>query len=356
MKQIIFNGGILRNKNVYGVQRYTTEVLRELDSMVDKGMIKVLVPSTGDINLQFKNIEVVQSKRCRINKIQKLLWDQYVFPHYAKKMNGISVDLVVALPLKGCDICAIYDCRTILFPNNAKSIIEKLKRYFYIFRVRISTKRSKYIVTDSESAKADICRLFNCPKDKVKVVYGAWQHFDRVEYDESVIDDFNLADKEYFFTLGSQMRHKNIRWIVSAALQNPHYTFVVTGNNHVNEFDDEIRDIKADNLIYTGYLSDEKVKSLMKHCKAFIQPSIYEGFGIPPMEAMSVGAKCMVSNVSSLPEVYPKSVWYIDPYNYENIDIEEIISKPVEDNQQLLDMYSWFDSAIKIRDLIEGLR
>ena len=107
------------------------------------------------------------------------------------------------------------------------------------------------------------------------------------------------------------------------------------------------------NMVFTGSLSDGEIKALMHYCKAFIQPSFYEGFGIPPMEAMSVGADCIVSNAGSLPEVYKDSVWYIDPYNYVDIDLDSIMSKTKGDNQLVLKEYSWEKSA---KELIKVLR
>ena len=67
------------------------------------------------------------------------------------------------------------------------------------------------------------------------------------------------------------------------------------------------------NVKLLGYVSDGQVKWLMQNCKAFIFPSYYEGFGIPPLEALSVGAKIVVGNAASLPEIYKKSAYYIDP-------------------------------------------
>lgn len=355
MKHIVINGGSLGSKNYYGVQRYTIEILKQIDGMVDPGIVQVLMPVGGEKEYHFQNIEVVTSEHSRQSKIEKLVWDQVVFPHYARKEKRISVDLLVALPLVGCDISAIYDCRTVLFPQNAKCLTEKLKRLLYIWRVRSSTQKNKMIITDSENAKDDICRLFKCKPEKIKVVYGAWQHFQSVEEDSSILETYGLSDDEYFFSLGSQMRHKNLRWVVEAAQQNPQYRFVITGNNKVNEADAEVTVQKHENLIYTGYLSDEKVKALMRNCKAFIQPSLYEGFGLPPMEAMSVGANCIVSNISSLPEVYGDSVWYINPEKYNDIDLDKIMSREKVDNSIVLSKYSWEKSARQIMKLIDGV-
>lgn len=355
MKKIFFNGGILLNERVYGVQRFASETLKELDNLVNLGEVKLIIPNGGSKELKFNNIEVIVSDNSRQSKLDKIIWDQFTFPNYVKKHGGVGIDLIVALPLQGIDITMVHDCRTIIFPDNAKSISERLKRLFYKERVKASVKKSRLILAPSESAKADICRLFDCTPSKIKVIYEGWQHFQKVVSDETVIDELQLCEKEYFFSLGSQMRHKNIRWVIEAAKQNPQYTFVVTGSSDVNEFDYEIRKNVPDNVIYTGYLSDEKVKSLMKHCKAFIQPSMYEGFGIPPMEAMSVGAKCIVSNVSSLPEVYGNSVWYIDPLKYDDIDLDVIMKEPIEDNRVILDKYSWRKTAEQLYEVIKGI-
>lgn len=350
---IIFNGGLLCNTLQYGVQRYTSEILSEMDNLLPTGKAEVVVPSGKEDYPSYNNIKIVKTNFQRNTRIQKFIWDQFVFPFYVRRNRGVGVDLSVALPIIGCDIVAIHDCRTVLFPQFAKSFIEKLKRFFYMIRVKSSITNSNVIVTVSNSAKRDICRLFKCDKSKVEVVYNAWQHFDKVVMDNSIIDDLGLRNKDFFFTLGSRMRHKNIKWIVAAAQQNPHYIFVVTGSEQVNELDTDYRNVRLSNLIYTDYISDEKVKALMKNCKAFIQPSFYEGFGIPPMEAMSVGAKCIVSNSSSLPEIYKNSVWYIDPYRYEKIDMDIIMHANIEENEIILKNYSWKKSAERLYDIIK---
>ena len=109
------------------------------------------------------------------------------------------------------------------------------------------------------------------------------------------------------------------------------------------------------NIKCTGYLKDGEIKALMHHCIAFIQPSIYEGFGIPPLEAMSTGARCIVAKSSSLPEIYQNSVWYLDPLDYSNIDLKKIMANNIDDNNSVLRRFSWAESAMKLRLLCEKL-
>ena len=100
------------------------------------------------------------------------------------------------------------------------------------------------------------------------------------------------------------LKHINYAWVIKAAIKNPQYYFVVTGTDAYSSEIENLKEKNPDNLIYTGYISDGEIKALYQKCKALIQPSLYEGFGIPPLEALCVGGKAIVSNVSSLPEIY----------------------------------------------------
>ena len=219
----------------------------------------------------------------------------------------------------------------------------------------LNVKRAKAVITVSDYSKKDIVRLYHIPAKKVCIIPNAWQHFDRIVPDESVIDRFGLCRGQYLFALGSRSYHKNFKWIAEAAKQNPQYTFIVSGSNNLGTSDTAL-DTKLDNLIYAGYLSDGQIKALAAHCKAFIQPSLYEGFGIPPLEAMSTGARCIVSNATSLPEIYGDSVWYIDPLNYKGIDIDKIMSAEIKDNREVLDRFSWERSARRLYALLQHVR
>ena len=95
-----------------------------------------------------------------------------------------------------------------------------------------------------------------------------------------------------------------------------------------------------------------KVGSLYKNCKAFIFPSIHEGFGIPPMEALSQGAKIIVANTTCLPEIYQGCAIYVDPYDT-NVDLDKLLKdNEVDDSNKVLARYSWKESALKLYKLI----
>ena len=230
----------------------------------------------------------------------------------------------------------------------------RCKRRHIISRQKRAIKKCKRIITDSNHAKRDISDFYNVEQGKIEVVYCGWQHFMEIKEDDSILKKLDLKPRGYFFSLGSRFPHKNVRWITSAAKQNPNFRFVISGQK--SSFDDtSFEGDIPENVMFCGYLSDAEVKSLMRYCLAFIQPSLYEGFGIPPMEAMSVGANCIVANRTSLPEVYKDCVWYIDPEDYSNIDIVRIMQQPKRSNEYVLMDYSWAKSARILLDYLKDL-
>ena len=113
---------------------------------------------------------------------------------------------------------------------------------------------------------------------------------------------------------------------------------------------------KLSNVKLLGYVTDGQVKTLMKNCRAFIFPSYYEGFGIPPLEALSVGAKIIVGKAASLPEIYKDAAIYIDPYNTD-CNLEDLLSdfdktSHAEAVQKVLSEYSYDKAAQKLYNVL----
>lgn len=95
---------------------------------------------------------------------------------------------------------------------------------------------------------------------------------------------------EYFYALGSLAGHKNFKWIREVARRNPDKTFVVAGGKDLRAFGDDTEAKDTHNVFYPGYVSDAENAALMKHCRLFLHPAVFEGFGIPPLEALALGA------------------------------------------------------------------
>lgn len=359
--KILFDGYSLEDKEIYGIQRYALEILYEIDKLIQPNEVEVVIPYTDSSQriidkYNYKNIRVVELKYRRNKRkyIDGIYWSERVFPRYAKTVDGIFVDLLLNFPNIKADIITIYDCIPELFPH----IKPSLKYRLHILKTKYKQKRGirncKFILTISDCSRNDIKKVYNTYDKPIEIIPCGWQHFDRINEDGTILERLQIKKGDFFFSLGSRLYHKNAKWIIAAAKNNPQYTFVISGSSYAG-VDKDASDNKEKNVIFAGYLSDSEVKTLMKNCKAFIQPSLYEGFGIPPIEAMSVGADCIVSNVASLPEIYKDSVWYIDPYDYEGIKIDEIMLEKKESNERILDEYSWEKSAIKLLEIINKI-
>lgn len=358
MKTVVVNGEVFSTGFMVGIPRYSIEILRELDKMELPYDIELVLPKEIDLGVKFKNIKTViyRPGLMKFGKFGREYWRETAFTKYANSKDTIVLDICMMLQRKRNDITFIYDCQPEKFRANYMT-----KSYsYFVQKVRLGLRKkaaanAKVIVTDSYDARKDIAQYFNVPAEKIRVVYCGWQHFDRITPDGSIFGEIEGIEKgKYFFSLGSRYKHKNMDWIYAAARQNPQYKFVVTGHNTLADYSKDIESQAPENVIFTGFLSDEKVKALMADCRAFIQPSLSEGFGMPPLEAVSAGARdIIVSNVTALPEVYGECAHYIDPLKYENIDIDEILATEVKDPAELLDKYSWEKSAEQVKALID---
>jgi glycosyltransferase involved in cell wall biosynthesis len=119
-----------------------------------------------------------------------------------------------------------------------------------------------------------------------------------------------------------------------------------------------------DDIVFTGYLSDEKLVEYYNKASLFVFPSFFEGFGIPPLEAMACGCPCVVSNVASLPEVCGDSAYYVNPYDIEDIarGIETVLSDEklredlIKKGFENIKRFSWEESAKKIVQIIREIK
>jgi glycosyltransferase involved in cell wall biosynthesis len=165
------------------------------------------------------------------------------------------------------------------------------------------------------------------------------------------LEKLRLKNKEFYLGVSSINPNKNFKYVIELAKLYPKKIFVIVGKLNQNIFGNMNLE-KVDNIIWAGYVTDEELKALYKNTLGFIYPSFYEGFGIPPLEALACGCKKVyVSNASCLPEIFEDSVIYLNPYKVEKIlnDIEVIKE---ENAKKILNEYSWKKSVKKIIDVI----
>ncbi len=249
MRKIVFNGITLAEKGIHGIDRYTIEILRELDKIVEKDMVELLISKGSSLHIDFENITVTEieppmySPNMLRYAFNRFMWKRNVLNQSYEGQNILSVDTILNLYADYVDVFCIHDCIPELFPENYPTINGKHYRKRLIWNNRRLTRKAKRIITVSEHSKKDICRLYDINSSKVEVIPNAWQHFETIGENDSVLNEYNLIERQFFFSLISfNVYHKNAIWIVEAARQNPDYSFVIAGSGM------DSKDIGVDSL------------------------------------------------------------------------------------------------------------
>ena len=294
-------------------------------------------------NQRVLNIEKPDNWQIKSFKLPAPLWQLAVLfdLFFISKAEVLFVPCSYLLPAMGFSIPTVvmlHDLTTfipIIKNSHKKDVIFKEKMF-----VRLALKKAKSVVSVSNNTKTDCIKYFNIPVDKIKVIYpgnknNLYQIKD-VEAINEILKKYGLPQNFLLF-VGTLEPRKNIGNIIKAykdyLLENPHKNFplLLVGKKgwYYEDFFQLVKDLKLEkNIIFTGYLPEEILPFLYSRAEVFIYPSLYEGFGLPVLEAMSCGAPVITSNTSSLPEVAGDAAIFVDPNNINEIKlaIEKIIS------------------------------
>lgn len=337
LKKIIVNGKFLTQR-VTGVQRYAREILIELDKIISSNQIVLAVPQDTKEIPKYRNIKVV-----RVGKTKGIMWEQLEFPFYVKQQHGISLNLCNVSPLFDPGIVCIHDVKIKATPQ----YFSKKFLIWYNLLLTNATIRAKKIITVSEFSKSEIIKYFKVNPNKIVVIPNAWQHYAEIQYNENTLIKYSLKKNQYYFAMGSMEPNKNFKWIAEMAKRNPMDNFAVAGSINKKVFAEGLGFECPDNMCLLGYVTDEEAKTLMRDCKAFLFPSFYEGFGIPPLEAVSAGAKqVVVSDIPVMHEIFGDTANYINPAKNGKISAFHDIQRNV------LNKYAWSLSARALHETL----
>ena len=306
MKKIYINGRFLTQK-ITGVQRYAEEIVKMLDSQINgKKNYKwiLLVPKNIIRNLKLENIEVK-----KVGYLKGHLWEQIELPLYSK--DGILLNFCGCAPiLKKNQIVTIHDAAVCAMPESFSFLF----RNWYKFMFYIVGKRAKKVFTVSNFSKKEINKYFNIPLEKIDVTYNGIDHMKNIKPDESIFSKCTIEKNNYVLAVSSLNPSKNFKLILETAKISPEINFVIAGGTNSTVFKEQGLEI-ASNVKFIGYVSDEELVALYKYASCFVYPSIYEGFGIPPLEAMFFNCPVILSDIEVFKEIYMDSVLYCDVEN-----------------------------------------
>lgn len=228
---------------------------------------------------------------------------------------------------KGKFISVIHDLTLIKFPDTAKRT-NALKRMAFSYVMKKACKNATKIIAISENTKRDIEEIFHIDSGKIEVIYEAGDDKTILECTQ---ENVSRIEKKYDITspvilyVGQFRPHKNIPSLVDAfALVRKEMPckLVLVGkidSSHQRVFDSIDRSGYKNDIIMPGFVTDEELACWYKIASVFVFPSLYEGFGLPGLEAMQAGTPVVAANNSVLPEVYKDGAIYFDPFQTEEI-------------------------------------
>ena len=328
--KIFINGKFLCQK-ITGVQRYAIEITKELDKLIEPNSFYIICPSKEymitDLSSLLKNIKIIYTKGK-----PNYFWEQWTLPRYCKKNKPDDlINFCNIAPILFPGSCTLHD---LAFIESPKGLNWKM-RFAYKFITKFNIKRYKYIFTVSNTMAEHISKYYKL--NKPIVTYNGYEHMLNIK----AIKPNLILPESFYLAVGSMNPNKNFEAIIKLAINNSNVNFVVAGGKFKSFNNINVENVK--NLNFIGYVSDENLVWLYKNCKAFLFPSKYEGFGIPPLEAYTVGCKYILcNNIQVLREICSNFAQFVEFDN--NIDLNKLVSKPKENASLPID-FSWKKSA-----------
>lgn len=316
--QPIFINGRFLAQSVTGVQRYAREVVLALDDLLEAGEIDrdryafVLVSPVGASDFPGLKHIAIRS----MGPLRGQAWEQLFLPAISRKGWLLSFCNVGPL-IKRRHVVTIHDASIFAYPEAYSPGF----RAWYRFALPLLGKTSARIITDSHFSESELIKYCGLPPDKIAVVPLGVDHMSRLQPDYDVFQKHRLGEKPYILAVSSLSPHKNFMRLVQAfdLLRNEDVDIVVAGGANSKVFSNSRFSSNQSNVHYIGYVSDGELKALYERAHCFVYPSLYEGFGLPPLEAMACGCPVIVSNAASLNEVCGAAALYCDPNSQEDI-------------------------------------
>lgn len=296
------------------------------------------------VDKQIKSIIIPVSKEKTAK--DKFFWEQILVPETIRKekidLYHATQNLGIPAMIDTPSVLTLHDIIPFLFPDTKISFENKL---YYEVSSKISFEKAKKIITISNSTKKDFLKYFKIGHKKIKVIYSSIDKeiIERkypIRGIEKCLAKYNLKKKNYILYLGGITSRKNIEGLIRAykkveAEGDRIKKLVVLGNFSkksffYSKFKKEIVNLRMKTeVVFTGYVPFSEKYKIISGAVVVVYPSIYEGFGMPVLEAMSSKVPVITSNISAIPEIAGRAAILVNPYNTN--EISQAINKVLKD-------------------------
>jgi glycosyltransferase involved in cell wall biosynthesis len=355
MITVYVNGKFLAQR-LTGVQRAAREWLRAVDSVLASdqeggGCWVVLHPPEVAPPL----LQAIETRGVGWRGMPLHLWEQWSLPRASR--DGVVLSLAGSSPW-----CARRQAATL----HDAAVWDQPQAYSWAFRTwyrwlfRHLGRRALKVFTVSEFSRARLGACLHQPVQRFSVLANGADHLDRVDADDQLMFKRGLAGRRYFLAVASANPSKNLKRLVQAYERSglsSQAQLVLVGSGNDKVFADAALPT-AEGVLYLGAIDDPSLKALYYGALALLQPSLYEGFGLPPLEAMSCGCPVAASRTAALPEVCGNAAIYFDPLSIEDMaDSMGLLMRDALLRERLsragrvrAATFNWAASATRLRD------
>ncbi|MBB5204481.1 glycosyltransferase involved in cell wall biosynthesis [Inhella inkyongensis] len=362
MARIVYVNGKFLTQRLTGVQRVAGELLRSLDSLLAEtaysGLQFVVLYPHGTESPAWR---VIEGKSVGPASLSGPIWEQLVLPWSAR--DGLLLNLSGSTPWMGRrQACMLHDAAVFDWPE---AYSWAFRRWYQFLFTRLGRRAELLLTPSCFSAKRLAACITGLRLDRLHVLPCAASHILEQIPDLRILEKHKLAPKNFLLTVASNNPSKNLAGLLRAHASwklRLQYPLVLVGGSNAAVFADIALSPCGDgSQLFLGPVNDAELVALYQQALGFVLPSFYEGFGLPPLEAMQSGCAVAVSNYASLPEVCGEAALYFDPKNEaEIIQTLSLLAMDINGREKLCtqglsraSMFSWRRSAEILLELLQ---
>ncbi|PKM91435.1 hypothetical protein CVU82_02460 [Candidatus Falkowbacteria bacterium HGW-Falkowbacteria-1] len=364
-----------------GLGRYTQEIVDNIIK-IDKDNKYIVFLGKNNFDELVLGDEDDNVSKVLVDIKWYTLKEQLLFPFYIWREN---LDLIhfthfnvpILCPVKF--VVTVHDLILTKFKTVKAStrhpVVYNLKDFFYRLVIKMALKRSRKIITVSNFTKNDIIEQFKVRAEKIEVIYEGISNLSKGRdslfvaklNNDEVLSDYQIYSP-FLLYVGNAYPHKNLEFLIKSFLifneNNKNLKLVLVGKedyfykklkDYFNLLISKNSQLDVDSVVFTGYVPDDKLEILYKKALVYVFPSLYEGFGLPPLEALFNFCPVLSSNAASMPEILEDGALYFKSGDEKDFlgKLKNIISdeglrkKIVENGKEVIKKYNWWECAFK---------